>query len=156
MLLADSDSEGEYLQFGNDDRSSNDHAFPGTSLLCNGAAGHGESVHKAPSSDHFGPLPNRDGGAGVDVVFVSIGEADDRTILRLFFLIVCAQMAAGRQYRCSQFWVTLGLCVVPCNKTYHTLKNYKRSPRYLIGQIAVTDQPGSTTNLSQRSLSPEF
>ncbi len=34
----------------------------GTSLLRNGAAGHGESVHKAQTSDHFGPLPNRDGG----------------------------------------------------------------------------------------------
>ncbi len=33
-------------------------------------------------------------------------------------------------------WVTLGLCVVPCNERYHNLKNYKRSPRYLIGQIA--------------------
>jgi len=61
MLFADSDSEGEYLQFGNDDLSSNDRAFPGTSLLCNCAAGHGESVHKAQTSDHFGPLPNGDG-----------------------------------------------------------------------------------------------
>ncbi len=44
MLLADSDSEGEYFQFGNDDRSSNDRTSPGnvTSLLLNGAAGHGE------------------------------------------------------------------------------------------------------------------
>ncbi len=32
MLFADSDSEGEYLPFGNDDRSSNDCASPGTSL----------------------------------------------------------------------------------------------------------------------------
>ncbi len=32
MLFADSDSEGEYLPFGNDDRSSNDRASPGTSL----------------------------------------------------------------------------------------------------------------------------
>ncbi len=31
MLFADSDSEGEYLWFGNDDRPSNDHASPGTS-----------------------------------------------------------------------------------------------------------------------------
>ncbi len=30
------------------------------------------SVHKAQTSDHFGPLPN---GDGVDVVLVSIGEA---------------------------------------------------------------------------------
>ncbi len=48
--------------FGNDDRPSNDHASPGTSLLCNGAGEHGESVHKAQTSDHFGPLPNGDGG----------------------------------------------------------------------------------------------
>ncbi len=75
MLFADSDSEVEYLRFGNDDRPSNDRASPGTSLLCNGAAGHGESVHKAQTSDHLGPLPNGDGGAGVDVVLVSIGEA---------------------------------------------------------------------------------
>ncbi len=32
MLFTDSDSEGEYLPFGNDDQSSNDHASPGTSL----------------------------------------------------------------------------------------------------------------------------
>ncbi len=65
ILLADSDSDGEYLTFGNDDRLSNDHASPGTSMLCNGAAGHGESVHKAQTSDHFGPLPNGDeGGRG--------------------------------------------------------------------------------------------
>ncbi|RXN07443.1 hypothetical protein ROHU_032363 [Labeo rohita] len=38
MLLADSDSEEEYLPFGNDDRSSNDRASPGTSLQRNGAA----------------------------------------------------------------------------------------------------------------------
>ncbi len=38
MLLADSDSEGEYLSFGNDDRPSNARASPSTSLLHNGAA----------------------------------------------------------------------------------------------------------------------
>ena len=38
MLFADSDSEGEYLPFGNDDRPSNDRASPGTSLPLNGAA----------------------------------------------------------------------------------------------------------------------
>ncbi len=62
MSFADSDSEGEYWWFGNDDRPSNDRASPGTSLLHNGAAGHGESVHKAQTSDHFVPLPNVDGG----------------------------------------------------------------------------------------------
>ncbi len=62
MLFPNSYSEGEYLRFGNDDRLSNDHASSGTSLLRNGAAGHGESVQKAQTSDHFGPLPNGDGG----------------------------------------------------------------------------------------------
>ncbi len=64
MLFAGSDSEGEYLRFGNDDRPSNDRASPGnvTSLLHNGAAAHGESVHEAHTSDHFGPLPTGDGG----------------------------------------------------------------------------------------------
>ncbi len=63
MLFADSDSEGEYLSFGNDDRPSNDRVSPSTSLLRNGATGHGEGVHKAQTSDHFGPLPNGDGGS---------------------------------------------------------------------------------------------
>ncbi len=75
MLLADSDSEGEYLSFGNDDRPSNNRAASGTSLLSNVAAVHGESVHEVQTSNHFGPLLNGDGVAGVDVVFVSVGEA---------------------------------------------------------------------------------
>ncbi len=62
MLFAESNSEGEYLSFVNDDRSSNAHVSPGTSLLRNGAAELGESVHKAQTSDHFGPLPKGDGG----------------------------------------------------------------------------------------------
>ncbi len=66
MLFTDSDSEGEYLRFGNDDRPSNARSSPGTSLQRNGATGHGESVHKAQTkSDHFGPLPNWDGGGRV-------------------------------------------------------------------------------------------
>ncbi len=37
----------------------------------------------------------------------------------------CARSKGRRQtkYRCSQCWV--GLCTVPCNKRYHTLKHYK-------------------------------
>ncbi len=62
MLFADSDSEGEYLPFGNDDRPSNDRTSPGTSLQLNGAAVQGESVHEAETTDHFDPLPNGDGG----------------------------------------------------------------------------------------------
>ncbi len=57
------------MRFANDDRPSNACASPGRSLLRNGAAGHGESVHKAQTSDNFGPLPNGDGGGrGVPVV----------------------------------------------------------------------------------------
>ncbi len=74
MLFADSDYEGEYLPFRNDDWSSYDRASPGTYLQRNGAAVQGESVHEAQTSDHFGPLPNGDGVAGVNVVVVSIGE----------------------------------------------------------------------------------
>ncbi len=37
MLFIDSDSEGEYLRFGNDDRPSNDRASHGTPLMRNGA-----------------------------------------------------------------------------------------------------------------------
>ncbi len=59
------------MRFRNDDRPSNDRASPGTSLLRNGAAGYGESVHKAQTSDHFVPLPNGDGddmgGRGLSV-----------------------------------------------------------------------------------------
>ncbi len=123
----------KYLPFGNDDRPSNDRASPGTSLQ------RMASVHKAQTSDHFGPLPNGDGVAGVDVVLVSIGEALCcwwSPQIAPFFLIARAQSDTGRQYRCRQCWVTLGLCTVPCNKRYYTLKNYKRSPRHLIGQIA--------------------
>ncbi len=43
-------------------------------------------------------------------------------LIASFVLIAHAQRAAGRQYRCSQ---CVGLCTVPCNKRYHTLKNYK-------------------------------
>ncbi len=74
MLFTDSDYEGEYLPFRNDDWSSYDRASPGTYLQRNGAAVQGESVHEAQTSDHFGPLPNGDGVAGVNVVVVSIGE----------------------------------------------------------------------------------
>ncbi len=74
MLFADSDSEGEYFPFGNDDRPSNDRASPGTSLQRNGAAVQGERVHEAQTSDHLTLCPTGMGVAGVDVVVVSIGE----------------------------------------------------------------------------------
>ncbi len=137
MLFADSDSEGEYLRFGNDDRPSNDRASPGTSLLHNGAAEHGESVQKQVII--LALCPTGMGVVGVDVVLVSIGElllSDDRPDCVICSDRAQTQSAAGRQYRCSQCWVTLGLCAVPCNERYHTLKSYKWSPRYLIGQIA--------------------
>ncbi len=72
MLFADSDSdsEGEYLPFGNDDWPSNDRASPGTSLQ----RAQGERVHEAQTSDHLTLCPTGMGVAGVDVVVVSIGE----------------------------------------------------------------------------------
>lgn len=62
MLFTDSDSEGEYLPFGNDDRPSNDRASRGTSLQRNGATVQGESVHEAQTSDRFEPLLNGEAG----------------------------------------------------------------------------------------------
>ncbi len=136
VLFAESDSEGEYLRFGNDDRLSNARASPGTSLLRNGAAGQGESVHKAQTIDHFAPLPNGDGGGRGGRGLSVHRRGSVLLMIASFFLIAHTQCAAGRQYRCGQCWVTLGLCAVPCNKRYYTLKNYKLLPRYLIGQIA--------------------
>ncbi len=84
MLFAGSDSEGDICGL----EMTIGRLMIGTSLLRNGAAAHRNSVHKAQTSDHFGPLPNErggGGGAGVDVVLVSIGEADDRTRLRRLF-----------------------------------------------------------------------
>ncbi len=94
----------------------------------------GESVHEAQTSDHFDPLPTGMGVAGVEVVVVSIGElllserhwrrvADDRPDC-----VVCSDRAFSKgrrqtKYRCGQCGV--GLCAVPCNEMYHTLKNYK-------------------------------
>ncbi len=127
MLFADSDSEGEYLPFGNDDRPSNDRASPGTSLQRNGAAVQGERVHEAQTSDHLTLCPTGMGVAGVDVVVVSIGELliselTERRWLRAavlmigqiasFFLIARALRAA------STGAISVGL-------VYHTLKNYK-------------------------------
>ncbi len=114
MLFADSDSEGEYFPFGNDDRPSNDHASPGTSLQRNGAAMQGERVHEAQTSDHLTLCPTGMGVAGVDVVVVSIGElliseltrrgADDRPDCVFFS---DRARSTGRQYRCSQCGVGL-------------------------------------------------
>ncbi len=56
--------KGNICSLENDDRPFNDRASPGTSLLRNGAAGYGESVHKAQTSDHFGPLPDGGGRGG--------------------------------------------------------------------------------------------
>ncbi len=120
MLFADSDSEGEYLPFGNDDRPSNDRASPGTSLQRNGAAMQGERVHEAQTSDYLTLCPTGMGVAGVDVVVVSIGELliselTERRWLRAAVLMI-GQIASffsdrarstGRQYRCSQCGVGL-------------------------------------------------
>ncbi len=76
------------------------------------------------------------GVAGVNVVLVSIGElllSDNWS-----YCVICSDRvrSKGRRQKkySSRCWV--GLCAVPCNKRYPTLNNYKRLPRYLIGQIA--------------------
>ncbi len=81
--------------------------------------------------------PTGMGVAGVNMVVVSIGEllltehhwlhgADDRPDC-----VVCSDRSRSKGSQCG-----VGLCAVPYNEMYHTLKNYKLSPRYLIGQIA--------------------
>ncbi len=110
MLFANSDSEGEYLRFGNDDRLSNDHASSGTS-----PPGMARLFKKHKQVIISALCPMEMGVAGVDVVLVSIGEAMRcwwSSQIVSFFLITHAQSAAGRQYRCSQCWVTLGLSAV--------------------------------------------
>ncbi len=54
----------------------------------------------------------------MDVVVVSIGElllADDRPDC-----VDCSDRAYSKGSQCG-----VGLCAVPCNERYHTLKNYK-------------------------------
>ncbi len=120
MLFADSDSEGEYLPFGNDYRPSNDRASPGTSLQRNGAAVQGERVHEAQTSDHLTLCPTGMGVAGggrgrsvhrraVDLwahgaPLAPRRGADDRPDC-VFFSDRARSM--GRQYRCSQCGVGL-------------------------------------------------
>ncbi len=77
MLFTDSDSEGKYLRFGNDDRLSNARASPGTSQLRNGAM---FLLMARVCTKHIQVIilalcQTRMGVAGVDVVLVSIGEA---------------------------------------------------------------------------------
>ncbi len=82
VLFADSDSEGEYLPFGNDDRSSNDCASPGTSLHAQWCRAHKARVFTKHKQVIIWTLcPTGMGVAGVDVVVVSIRElllSDDR------------------------------------------------------------------------------
>ncbi len=126
-LFADSDSEGEYLPFGNDDRPSNDRASPGTSLQRNGAAMQGERVHEAQTSDQLTLCPRGWGGRGgrgrsvhrraVDLWAHGAPLALRAAVLMIgqiasFFLIARALRAA------STGAVSVGL-------VYHTLKNYK-------------------------------
>ncbi len=104
-------------------------------MVRNGAAGHGESVHKAQTSDHFGPFPNRDGGGRGGLSVHRRGSALLMIAPDCTFLSDHVRSKGHRQtVQVQSVWV--GLCAVPFNKRYHTLKNYKRSPRYLIGQIA--------------------
>ncbi len=137
VLFADSDSEGEYLPFGNDDQSSNDCASPGTSLHAQWCRARKARVFTKHKQVIIWTLcPTGMGVAGVDVVVVSIQElllADDRPDY-----VVCSDRARsnGRWQTVQVQSVWVGLCAVPCNERYHTLKNYKLSPRYLIGQIA--------------------
>ncbi len=74
-LLADSDSEVEYLHFGNDDRPSNDRASPGTSRCAMVPPGMARVFTKHKQVIISALYSRGMGVAGVDVVLVSIGEA---------------------------------------------------------------------------------
>ncbi len=85
----------------------------------------GESVHKAQQVIIWTLCPTGMGVAGVDVVVVSIRElllSDDRPDY-----VVCSDRACsnGRWQTVQVQSVWVGLCTVPCNERYHTLKNYK-------------------------------
>ncbi len=120
MLFADSDSEGEYLPFGNDDRPSNDRASPGTSLQRNGAAHARRESSRSTNKWSFDPLPNGDGGGrggrgrsvhrrAADLwahgaPLAPCRGADDRPDCVFFS---DRARSTGRQYRCSQCGVGL-------------------------------------------------
>ncbi len=120
MLFADSDSEGEYLPFGNDDRPSNDRASPGTSLQRNGAAHARRESSRSTNKWSFDPLPNGDGGGrggrgrsvhrrAVDLWAHGAPLAPRRGADDLPDCVFFSDRArsTGRQYRCSQCGVGL-------------------------------------------------
>ncbi len=74
MLFTDSDSEGEYLPFGNDDRLSNDRASPGTSLQLVPPRKARVFTKQVKQVIILTLCPMGMGVAGVNVVVVSIGE----------------------------------------------------------------------------------
>ncbi len=114
VLFADSDSEGEYLPFGNDDRSSNDCASPGTSLHAQWCRARKARVFTKHKQVIIWTLcPTGMGVAGVDVVVVSIGElllsdarpdyvvCSDRARSNGRWQTVQVQSVWGRSVRCA-------------------------------------------------------
>ncbi len=72
--------------------------------------------------------------AGVNVVVVSIGGElllSERHWLRVADdwpdCVVCSDRARSKGHRQTKYssQCGVGLCAVPCNERYHTLKNYK-------------------------------
>ncbi len=69
--------------------------------------------------------PTGIGVAGVNVVLVFIGElllSDNWS-----YCVVCSDRmcSKGSQQKKYSSQCRVGLCAMPCNKRYHTLKNYK-------------------------------
>ncbi len=75
ILFADSDSEGEYLWFGNDDQPSNDRASPSNLCCAMMPPDMAREFTKHKQVIMSALYPTWMGVAGVDVVLVSIGEA---------------------------------------------------------------------------------
>ncbi len=108
--------KGKYLPFGNDDRSSNDCASPGTSCMRNVPRAQGASVHKHKQVIIWTLCPTGMGVAGVDVVVVSIQElllSDDRPDCVVLFWSRTLKwpladstgaVSVGRSVRCAMQW----------------------------------------------------
>ncbi len=128
LLFTDSDSEGEYLQM------TISHLMIAL-LLVNLCCAMVRECSQ--TSDHFGPLPNGDGGGRVGCR-LSVHRRGSALLMIApdwVFFSDCTCSKGHRQTIQVQS-VLVGLYAVPCDERYHTLKNCKRSPRYPIGQIA--------------------
>ncbi len=85
MLFADSDSKGEYLQYGSDDRPSNARASTGTSLLRNtpiSRSRHFEIENEAPGGKKPGSIAFNHRSSGHIVVFQAVHPINEKSVIK--------------------------------------------------------------------------